>query len=54
MKANKLTIEEQYLTLSQSKELQKLGIDFSDAIYCFGKRIKDGKSYRRRIRFKIL
>ena len=40
---NKLTIEEQYLTLSQSKELQKLGIDFSDAIYCFGKRIKDSR-----------
>ena len=38
---NKLTIEEQYLTLSQSKELQALGIDFSGAIYCFGKRIKD-------------
>ena len=32
---NKLTIEEQYLTLSQSKELQALGIDFSGANYCF-------------------
>ena len=28
---NKLTIEEQYLTLSQSKELQDLGIDFNNA-----------------------
>lgn len=35
MKTNKLTIEEQYLTLSQSKELQALGIDFSGANYCF-------------------
>ena len=43
MKANKLTIEEQFLTLDQAKELQELGIDFSCAIYCFGKRIKDGR-----------
>ena len=40
---NKLTIDEQFLTLEQAKELQKLGIDFSGAIYCFGKRIKDGR-----------
>ena len=39
----KLTIEEQFLTLDQAKELQKLGIDFSGAIYCFGKRIKDSR-----------
>ena len=31
MKANKLTIEEQFLTLDQAKELQALGIDFSGA-----------------------
>ena len=43
METNKLTIEEQFLTLDQAKELQKLGIDFSGAIYCFGKRIKDGR-----------
>ena len=41
MKTNKLTIEEQFLTLEQAKELKKIGIDFSGAIYCFGKRIKD-------------
>ena len=40
---NKLTINEQFLTLKQAKELQELGIDFSGAIYCFGKRIKDGR-----------
>ena len=43
METNKLTIDEQFLTLEQAKELQKLGIDFSGAIYCFGKRIKDGR-----------
>ena len=43
MKANKLTISEQFLTLEQAKELKKLGIDFSGAIYCFGKRLKDGR-----------
>ena len=41
MKTNKLTIEDQFLTLEQAKELKKIGIDFSGAIYCFGKRIKD-------------
>ena len=34
-------IEEQFLTLEQAKELKEIGIDFSGAIYCFGKRIKD-------------
>ena len=43
METNKLTINDQFLTLDQAKELQKLGIDFSGAIYCFGKRIKDGR-----------
>ena len=43
MKTNKLTIEDQFLTLEQAKELKKIGIDFSGAIYCFGKRIKDGR-----------
>ena len=43
MSKNKLTTEEQFLTLEQAKELQKLGIDFSGAIYCFGKRIKDSR-----------
>lgn len=43
METKKLTINEQFLTLDQAKELQKLGIDFSCAIYCFGKRIKDGR-----------
>lgn len=43
METKKLTINEQFLTLEQAKELQKLGIDFSCAIYCFGKRIKDGR-----------
>ena len=40
---NKLTIEEQFLTLEQAKELKEIGIDFSGAIYCFGKRIKDSR-----------
>lgn len=31
MKTNKLTIEEQFLTIEQAKELQALGIDFSGA-----------------------
>lgn len=43
METKKLTINEQFLTLDQAKELKKLGIDFSGAIYCFGKRIKDGR-----------
>lgn len=43
METNKLTINDQFLTLDQAKELQKLGIDFSGAIYCFGKRLKDGR-----------
>ena len=43
MKTNKLTIEEQFLTLEQAKELKEIGIDFSGAIYCFGKRIKDSR-----------
>ena len=43
MKTKKLTINEQFLTLDQAKKLKKLGIDFSGAIYCFGKRIKDGR-----------
>ena len=33
---SKLTIEDQFLTLDQAKELQALGIDFSGANYCFG------------------
>ena len=40
---NKLTIEEQFLTLEQAKELKEIGIDFSGAIYCLGKRIKDSR-----------
>ena len=43
MKTNKLTIEDQFLTLEQAKELKEIGIDFSGAIYCFGKRIKDSR-----------
>ena len=35
MKTNKLTIEEQFLTLEQAKELKEIGIDFSGANYCF-------------------
>ena len=35
MKTNKLTIEDQFLTLEQAKELKKIGIDFSGANYCF-------------------
>ena len=31
---NKLTIEEQFLTSEQAKELQKLGVDFSGANFC--------------------
>ena len=31
MKTNKLTIEDQFLTLDQAKELKKLGVDFSGA-----------------------
>lgn len=41
---NKLTIEKQYLTLSQSKELQALGIDFGSAnfgIYNFYESLND-------------
>ena len=38
---NKLTIEEQYLTLSQSKELQELGIDFNSANFAFNKVTND-------------
>lgn len=44
MKANKLTIEEQFLTLDQAKELQALGIDFSGAnfgIYNFYESLND-------------
>jgi hypothetical protein len=41
MKTNKLTIEEQYLTLSQSKELQALGIDFNSANFAFNKVTND-------------
>ena len=41
--SKKLTINDQFLTLEQAKELRKLGVDFSGAIYCFGKRIKDGR-----------
>ena len=35
MKTNKLTIEDQFLTLDQAKELKEIGIDFSGANYCF-------------------
>ena len=35
MKANKLTIEEQFLTSEQAKELQALGIDFSGGNFCY-------------------
>ena len=35
MKTNKLTIEDQFLTLEQAKELKEIGIDFSGANYCF-------------------
>ena len=38
---NKLTIEEQYLTLSQSKELQELGIDFEGANAWHYRKIKE-------------
>ncbi len=31
MKTNKLTIEEQFLTIEQAKELKEIGIDFSGA-----------------------
>ena len=43
MKANKLTIEEQFLTLEQAKELQELGIDFEGANAWFYRKIKDEK-----------
>jgi hypothetical protein len=32
---NKLTLEEQFLTLEQAKELQDLGVDFSNANFAF-------------------
>ena len=34
---NKLTLEEHFLTLEQAKELQELGIDFSNANFTFNK-----------------
>ena len=40
---NKLTIEEQFLTLEQAKELQELGIDFEGANAWFYRKIKDEK-----------
>ena len=42
MSKNKLTIEEQYLTLEQAKELKALGIDFSKYTFTFTDRgVKD-------------
>ena len=38
---NKLTLDEQFLTLEQTKELQELGVDFSNANFAFNKVTND-------------
>ena len=43
METNKLTLEDNFLSLEQAKELQELGIDFKGANAWFYRKIKDEK-----------
>lgn len=43
METNKLTLEDNFLSLEQAKELQELGIDFEGANAWFYRKIKDEK-----------